>query len=226
MARFRIETFIAAPIEVCFNLSLDIDFHVRSLEHTGEVAVTKWVGVRETCSMLLSEIEHEGQLYGKLQAMKFREPFAAYNAASNIEAHLICEALASEGIEALAVDDISTMGVWWGGTVPELHKPQVWIERSDADRAKTVLDAYEKRSSDLRKSERASDDGAGTFEVACEECGKKSLFTVAQKGTVQTCPHCWSFMDVEDESGALEEREWGDADDEDDEDEPAKGSEQ
>lgn len=39
MARFRIETPIAAPIEVCFDLARDIDFHTRSLEGTGERAV-------------------------------------------------------------------------------------------------------------------------------------------------------------------------------------------
>lgn len=39
MARFRIETLIGAPIEVCFDLARDIDFHTRSLEHTGERAV-------------------------------------------------------------------------------------------------------------------------------------------------------------------------------------------
>jgi ligand-binding SRPBCC domain-containing protein len=39
MARFRIVTEIAAPIDVCFDLARDIDFHTRSLEGTGERAV-------------------------------------------------------------------------------------------------------------------------------------------------------------------------------------------
>jgi ligand-binding SRPBCC domain-containing protein len=39
MASFRIVTRIAAPIEVCFNLARDIDFHTRSLSDTGERAV-------------------------------------------------------------------------------------------------------------------------------------------------------------------------------------------
>ena len=39
MAAFRIETMIDAPIEVCFDLARDIDFHTRSLEGTGERAV-------------------------------------------------------------------------------------------------------------------------------------------------------------------------------------------
>src|SRR4051794_12470705 len=39
MAKFRIETSIAAPIEVCFDLARDIDFHTRSLIDTGERAM-------------------------------------------------------------------------------------------------------------------------------------------------------------------------------------------
>lgn len=36
MATFELETFIAAPLEVCFDLSLDLDLHQSSLEHTEE----------------------------------------------------------------------------------------------------------------------------------------------------------------------------------------------
>lgn len=39
MPRFEITTEIAAPPQRCFDLARDIDFHVRSLEHTGERAV-------------------------------------------------------------------------------------------------------------------------------------------------------------------------------------------
>jgi hypothetical protein len=39
MAVIRVETIIAAPIERCFDLARDIDFHVKSLAATGERAV-------------------------------------------------------------------------------------------------------------------------------------------------------------------------------------------
>lgn len=39
MARFRIITEINAPIEICFDLARDVDFHTRSLRDTGERAV-------------------------------------------------------------------------------------------------------------------------------------------------------------------------------------------
>ena len=52
MAKFRIETLIAAPVEVCFDLARDVDFHTRTLEHTGERAVagrtTGLIGLGET----------------------------------------------------------------------------------------------------------------------------------------------------------------------------------
>lgn len=40
MPRLKITTKIKAPPETCFDLSRDLDFHVRSLEHTGERAVS------------------------------------------------------------------------------------------------------------------------------------------------------------------------------------------
>lgn len=39
MAVIRIVTTIAAPVGRCFDLARDIDFHTRSLAHTGERAV-------------------------------------------------------------------------------------------------------------------------------------------------------------------------------------------
>ena len=39
MATIKIVTVIDAPIEICFDLARDIDFHVRSMAETGERAV-------------------------------------------------------------------------------------------------------------------------------------------------------------------------------------------
>jgi len=142
--------------------------------------------------------------------MSFREPFAAYNAATNIDAHLVCDALSAAGIEAYAADDVSPVGVWVGGVVPEIHKPQVWIEKADAERAAPILAEFDRRAAERRRAETtASSDEE--IEAVCEECGKPSKFPASQRGTVQTCPHCWSFMDVE----MGDNGEWGQpADDE------------
>ena len=39
MAQIRIETFVAAPPERVFDVARDLDFHARSMAHTGERAV-------------------------------------------------------------------------------------------------------------------------------------------------------------------------------------------
>ena len=43
---------------------------------------------------------------------------------------------------------------------------------------------------------------ADTIEVTCDECGKRSKFPLAQKGSVQNCPHCHAYIDVGDEADA------------------------
>ncbi len=40
MPIIRLTTYINAPVEVCFDLARSIDFHVESLRHTGETAVS------------------------------------------------------------------------------------------------------------------------------------------------------------------------------------------
>jgi len=61
MPVFQIETVIEAPIEVCFDLARDIDFHTRSLEHTGERAVAGRVtGLIERGEFVTWEARHLG----------------------------------------------------------------------------------------------------------------------------------------------------------------------
>lgn len=144
--------------------------------------------------------------------MAFKDPFAAYNAASNLEAHLVCGQLQDAGIDAMVIEDVSTTGLWVGGTVSELHKPQVWIERSDIDRARPILADYEKHRAEHQAGKRADTDAnAPPIEVVCEECGKLSEFPASKKGMVENCPHCHAFVDVEEDD--LDE-DWGEAPDE------------
>jgi hypothetical protein len=131
--------------------------------------------------------------------MSLHDPFAAYNAASNLEAHFVCGLLQDAGIQAVVIEDVSQVGVWLGGTVAEIHKPQVWIERADIERARPVLTDYERRNAERRVAERVERAAGPPVEVVCEECGKRSEFPAAQKGTTQNCPHCWAYVDVGDE---------------------------
>lgn len=134
--------------------------------------------------------------------MALRDPFAAYNASSNIEAHMICGLLIDAGIEALVIEDVSQVGMSIAGPIGEVHKPQVWIERADIERARPVLTDYDKRGAERRAADRSTN-GAGDppIEVVCEECGKRSEFPAAQKGSVQNCSHCGAYVDVGDDVG-------------------------
>src|SRR5262249_12078707 len=96
--------------------------------------------------------------------MPLSDPVAVYNAASNEEAHLVKAALVGAGVEAPVTEGLSVVGGWVGGLVPEIHKPQVWVDRADVDRAAPVLEEYDRRA-----AERASAQQAGLpVEVVCE----------------------------------------------------------
>jgi hypothetical protein len=135
--------------------------------------------------------------------MPLRNPIAVYNAATNVEAHLVCNALLQSGVEAMVIEDSSVVGLWFGGAIPEIHKPQVWIERDDVERAKVVLQDYERRIAERRETMAAGD----PLDVACEDCGKRASYPPTQRGTVQECPHCGAYVDVDDTPWA----EWGES---------------
>lgn len=126
--------------------------------------------------------------------MALRDPFAVYNAANNMEASFVRDALIAAGIEAFVTEDVSQVGTWVGGLVPEIHKPQVWVERSDAERATPILNGFERRKAELRGDVRG--DSAAAIAVLCEGCGKEASFPAVQKGSVQQCPHCGAYVDV------------------------------
>jgi hypothetical protein len=146
--------------------------------------------------------------------MALRDPVAVYNAANNMEAIFVRDALVAAGVDAFVIEDLSRVGTWIGGFIPEIHKPQVWVERADIERAKPVLDDFERRSTDLREAGAEAGATGPVIEVVCEECGRPASFPAAQQGSVQQCPHCRAYIDVgdgeapagwEDGEGAAEE---------------------
>jgi endogenous inhibitor of DNA gyrase (YacG/DUF329 family) len=126
-------------------------------------------------------------------------PVSVFNAKNNIEAHLLQNMLADEGIEAYATFDESAVGHWMFGSLPEIHKPQVWIDRSNVDQARPLLMKFEQRQRLHSMPAKGSADREGDkIAVICEECGKTSYFGGSKNGTVQDCPHCGAYVDVED----------------------------
>jgi hypothetical protein len=140
--------------------------------------------------------------------MALRDPIAIYDAANNLEAVLVCDGLIAAGIEAFVVEDVSQAGVWVGGLVPGIHKPQVWVDRADVARAKPILIAFAERAA-LSRDGHAQRAAGPSIEVVCEECDSRALFPATQRGSVQECPNCGEYLDV----GAAELPEgWTDGD--------------
>ena len=130
--------------------------------------------------------------------MPLRDPVAVYNAADNMEAIFVRDALVAAGVEAFAVEDVSQVGTWLGGLIPEIHKPQVWVDWADIARAKPVLDDFERRAAERREPAAKPGEPGPALEVTCEECGARASFPAAQQGSVQQCPTCGAHLDVGD----------------------------
>ncbi len=129
--------------------------------------------------------------------MALRDPVAVYNAANNLEAHLLRDALRDSGVEAYVTEDVSQVGTWALGLLPEIHKPQVWVEKQDIEHARAVLDQYERRAAELREEADGQETSTGhKVAIVCEDCGEPSSFPPGQLGSVQQCPHCGAFVDV------------------------------
>ncbi len=140
-----------------------------------------------------------------------RKPIAVYNAATNVEAHALKVLLIAAGIEAYAVDDVSLVGLWAFGTLPEIHKPQVWIDEADLARAQPLLQAYED-SQGAGARAAYDDDSTATIEVVCEDCGKVSAFPGSERGKIRQCSHCRNYVDVEPEQDEDDYWRWDDGD--------------
>jgi hypothetical protein len=125
--------------------------------------------------------------------MSLKNPVAVYTAASNLEAHLICNVLNDAGLEAYCLEDGNMAGFSMLGAMPEIHRPQVWVEQEDVERAQPVLLDYEMRQAERRAAEAAT---SLPIRIVCEECGQQNLFDYELHGSVQTCVHCGAYVDV------------------------------
>jgi hypothetical protein len=141
--------------------------------------------------------------------MAISNPFAVYNAEHNLEAQMLCNYLEQNGVEAYATLDESVAGLWSFGHMPEIHKPQIWIDKSNTEAAKALLAEYEERRSQRLAQERTLGHEERGIAVICEDCGKTSNFAESKRGTVQDCSHCGAFVDVEDGENESESWEFG-----------------
>jgi rubrerythrin len=118
------------------------------------------------------------------------DPVKIYAAKSNVEAQMICRLLQSAGVEAFANEDLSPVGIWFGGTIPGVFDAGVYVSRANAEEAFALIRHHERL-----EAERSSEQGM-QVEATCDECGKTAAFSATQRGTVQECPHCGAYLDV------------------------------
>ena len=128
--------------------------------------------------------------------MTLNDPVAVYDAATNVEAHLVRTLLVEEGIDAQVVEDLSTGGLWMFGLLPGIHKPQVWVQRADLQRAQPLLVEYERQEAERQAAHQQAARTGEPIKVTCEDCGQASMFPAEHQGTVQECPHCGAYVDV------------------------------
>ena len=121
---------------------------------------------------------HFFPFYLAVNTVALKDPVPVYNAASNLEAQLIRNHLIAEGIEAYAVEDVSQVGTWAMGLIPEIHKPQVFVERWNAEQARSLIEDYEDRSAPAAPMEAEQEFCYGCGEPVtrgaptCTACGK------------------------------------------------------
>src|SRR3972149_7906885 len=113
--------------------------------------------------------------------MTLSDPVVVDTARGNVEAQVLRIFLEQEGIEAFAGDDDSIVGLCWFGPMSGIHKPQVWVDRCNADRARILLLQYEDQVRKRHSKDPGETADTGSTEVVCEEWGKKSLFPAWQR---------------------------------------------
>jgi hypothetical protein len=131
--------------------------------------------------------------------MAILDPVSVFNAKNNLEASQLQLMLEGEGVEAYVTFDESAVGFGMFGPLAEIHKPQVWVDRSNLEKARPLLMKYEQRQRlHSRPAKGSAERERDVIEVICEECGKSSHFGASKNGTVQDCLHCGAYVDVED----------------------------
>jgi rubrerythrin len=141
--------------------------------------------------------------------MNLEDPVMVYLARNNNVLFELTNMLKDAGIESYASEDDSQAGLLltggWPTAIVEAHfKAQIYVSRKDADRAAELLREYENR---LEERAPSHTEGTSLVQVVCPECHEVGTFPIAHLGTVQECPHCGKFMDVETEPDPDED--WG-----------------
>jgi hypothetical protein len=121
-----------------------------------------------------------------------RDLICVYRTVSVEEADIIVAWLAEEKINSF-VKNRHAIGTGYLALAAAPRGVEVCVFNPDqAERAKALLVEHADESAVKKLHDAAGPD----IEAVCVECGRTSRFPFAQRGSVQTCPHCRQYLDV------------------------------
>jgi hypothetical protein len=147
--------------------------------------------------------------------MPYRDPRCVYVAASIGEAEIVASYLGGHDIRAEVMNQ-NTRGGFEGLSLVSpngvgANGIEVWV--LDPGRVQQAIQLLAEQEMQKITRKAAKEASGEPIDVVCEDCGETTTFPPAERGTVQSCPHCGSYIDVGDEE-MVEETEEDDEDDE------------
>ena len=140
--------------------------------------------------------------------MLYRDPKCVFVASTMGQAHIVAGWLQEHGITAEVMNPVTMGG--WGPALEAATGVEVWI-LNPAQAPEAILLLGEHALELVTKPQ-----AGPPLDVVCEECGKSSTFPARQRGTVQSCPHCSAYLDVEPTDGTERFKRYPDSDDNED----------
>jgi hypothetical protein len=154
----------------------------------------------------------------KEDAMLESDPRCVYVADTLMEAELAASWLDQQGIVSEVMNQSGMGGLpSWASRGASSRGLEIWVKNAvDAAKARELLEQHE----ELRAARAARANTQGSLLVTCEDCGEACSFPASARGSVQHCPHCDSYLDVEP-AGSSDDMDYGTEDEAiDDEEEP------
>lgn len=119
--------------------------------------------------------------YNVAVSTTLKNPVVAYEADTNVQAHIVRTMLEESGIPAFVIEDVSYAGTCSLGTLPGINKPQVWVERKDLQAAQELTREFDDKN--LHREEESAE------RDFCFHCGEP---VECGQGV---CPSCGERID-------------------------------
>jgi hypothetical protein len=126
--------------------------------------------------------------------MPYRDPKCVFVASNFGQANVVAGWLQGHGIPA-EVMNRETMGGFYYPLLAGVTGVEVWV--MDPEQTAEAIQLLGDHALELVTQKPTGP----PVEVICEECGQTSTFPAQQRGSVQTCPYCSAYLDVEPADG-------------------------